>query len=107
MPNLSQFKTREDFNKWYSNYRKKESWRVYHAEYNREWRKNNTTFKDKVRFKVYRALQSGILKKGKCLVCASPDTEAHHDDYEKPLEVKWFCRKHHRKHDVETGKRMS
>ncbi|GAG03219.1 unnamed protein product, partial [marine sediment metagenome] len=38
---------------------------------------------------------SGRLKRGKCLVCGDEKTEAHHEDYSKPLEVKWLCKKHH------------
>lgn len=105
MPNLEQFETREDFNKWYSTYRKNKSWKEYHTKYNREWRKRNTIFKDLVRRKVFMALKNGLIKKGKCEICESFEVEAHHDDYSKPLDIRWFCRKHHRAHDVATGKR--
>lgn len=44
---------------------------------------------------VRQALRKGELKRGKCEVCQSLRCEAHHDDYAKPLEVRWFCRQHH------------
>jgi hypothetical protein len=31
-----------------------------------------------------------------CEVCGDPQTHAHHDDYSKPLDVRWFCPRHHR-----------
>lgn len=37
----------------------------------------------------------GKVKKMPCCKCGSIDAEAHHDDYDKPLEVRWFCRSHH------------
>ena len=40
-------------------------------------------------------IKRGKLKKGICEVCGSADVEAHHDDYTKPLAVRWFCRLHH------------
>lgn len=44
-----------------------------------------------IRNRIYR----GTLQRGPCEVCAKPDTHAHHDDYSKPLEVRWLCTKHH------------
>ena len=29
-----------------------------------------------------------------CEICGKP-AQAHHDDYDKPLEVRWLCPKHH------------
>jgi len=49
---------------------------------------------------VSRAKQKGILIKPKyCAMCGieTSELEAHHDDYSKPLEVQWICRKCHRK----------
>lgn len=42
------------------------------------------------------ARRSGKLKKQPYEVCGDPDAQGHHDDYNKPLEVRWFCGKHHR-----------
>jgi hypothetical protein len=47
------------------------------------------------RDKVYHALKIGLLVKGPCEICNNPKTEGHHDDYSKPLEVRWLCRKCH------------
>lgn len=30
-----------------------------------------------------------------CEICDYQETDKHHDDYSKPLEVIWLCRKHH------------
>lgn len=37
----------------------------------------------------------GKLVPGPCEVCGSVDTEKHHDDYSRPLAVRWLCRVHH------------
>ena len=39
-------------------------------------------------------IKYGKVKKGNCF-CGEPGVEAHHEDYSKPLEVTWYCRKHH------------
>ena len=49
----------------------------------------------KARKKVHNALRSGTLIKQGCLICGEERVFAHHEDYSKPLEVIWLCRKHH------------
>lgn len=41
------------------------------------------------------AERSGRIKKKPCEVCDSLDAHKHHDDYSKPLDVRFLCRKHH------------
>lgn len=41
------------------------------------------------------AIRDGILKKQPCLICGG-DSEAHHPDYSRPLDVVWLCANHHR-----------
>jgi hypothetical protein len=51
----------------------------------------------KARNAVNNALRDGNLARQPCEICGSTfDVEAHHDDYSKPLEVRWLCFKHHR-----------
>lgn len=41
------------------------------------------------------AMRVGRLQKQPCEVCGAARAEAHHDDYSKPLDVRWLCRTHH------------
>ncbi|MGL5551487.1 MAG: hypothetical protein ACRDCV_04165 [Plesiomonas shigelloides] len=45
---------------------------------------------------VQRAIRSGKLHRMPCEECGSTDNvHAHHDDYLKPLNVRWLCAAHH------------
>ncbi len=45
---------------------------------------------------VCKAVSSGRITRQPCSVCGTTvDVHAHHPDYNKPLEVTWFCRSHH------------
>lgn len=49
---------------------------------------------------VTNALKYKRLTKTPCF-CGETKVEAHHDDYTKPLDVIWVCKKHHVQKDKE------
>jgi len=49
------------------------------------------------------AIRSGKLTKQVCEICGSNNTQAHHDDYNNPLAVRWLCVKHHRQYHKGIG----
>lgn len=54
--------------------------------------------KARTRMITRNAIRRGDLVRQPCEVCGSERVDAHHDDYSKPLEVRWLCRKHHSEH---------
>jgi len=42
------------------------------------------------------ALRRGLIERDVCQVCGDPQTDGHHPDHTKPLEVVWLCRRHHK-----------
>lgn len=49
---------------------------------------------------IRRELKNGNLLKQPCEVCGRTDyVEAHHADYNKPLEINWLCIDHHNERD--------
>ena len=74
----------------------------YYREYDRSrgYRSHNETLrayrskypnKCKAHRIVQRAIRSGKLFSESCERCGSENTHAHHDDYLKPLNVRWLC----------------
>ena len=75
---------------------KTEKGKALHAEKRRIYRSTpEGSFKDAARAKVAQAVKSGKLIRLPCLVCGDPNSQAHHEDYSKPLEVQWLCQHHH------------
>lgn len=77
-------------------------------ESNRIWREENRqrireydamqrdTDKVRARMAVRLAIKAGKLKVQPCERCGyGVGVHAHHEDYSKPLEVIWLCRRHH------------
>lgn len=41
------------------------------------------------------AIKKGLLVRQPCEVCNAEPADAHHEDYRRPMEVRWLCRQHH------------
>lgn len=53
-------------------------------------------------------IKRGKVKRGPCEVAGcKARAEAHHDDYDKPLEVRWLCTEHHRAHHKRAKKKAA
>ena len=76
-------------------YRKTPQGRAAVLRSHRKWAKNNPLKRDAT-VKVGNAVRDGRLLKQPCEVCGETVVEAHHDDYSKPLDVRWLCNEHHR-----------
>lgn len=45
---------------------------------------------------VYAASIRGLIIRQPCVVCGCNRSQAHHDDYSRPLDVTWLCQLHHK-----------
>lgn len=82
--------------------------------YHREWRstpdgrakmragvtasRNRYPERQRARHALHQAILRGEVVPGPCYVGegCSGQIEGHHDDYSRPLDVIWACRRHHR-----------
>ena len=53
------------------------------------------TSQQQARTMVTAAIKRGDLVPASCSRCGNPKAEAHHEDYSRPLDVVWLCRKCH------------
>jgi len=68
----------------------------HYANYYKEYWHKRPSIKKKARWIIKDALRSGKIKKLPCIYCGEKRSEAHHFDYNNPLEVIWLCSKHHK-----------
>lgn len=88
---------------YYKNIEKKKKYgKIYKSKtrdkskiYAKTWLENNRE-KQRTHSKVAKALSKKILIKKPCKVCKEKRVDAHHPNYDKPLEVIWLCRQHHK-----------
>jgi len=85
-------------------YREDPNRRAKSQEYVKKWRRENPE-RYKAHLAVNNAIRDGRLRPLPCEVCFNThDLHAHHEDYSKPLDVKWLCAKCHHRHHAEIGK---
>ena len=65
-----------------------------HRYWQANWRRTNPD-KYEAHLAVQWAVKAGEPDKGTCEVCGLEAADAHHDQYEEPLRVRWFGRRHH------------
>lgn len=70
------------------------------AAYMREWRSRHPMTAEQRRRDSARSYAGVYLRRGKiqrsaCVRCESSQSQMHHPDYTKPLEVVWLCRPCH------------
>ncbi len=72
-----------------------------HNEYMRNWRPKYSQLTPEQQLRancrsyanVYK--RRGLLQQEACQCCGDPNSEMHHKDYSKPLDVDWLCRQCH------------
>lgn len=110
------------FSVYFHKYQKRKYVRSYCIEckrkYQRKWKRKNPSknlqysykwiAKNRKKFlahqRVQNAIRSGKLMRKNCEKCERSG-HAHHDDYNKPLIVRWLCNKHHKQ--IHNGKSNS
>ena len=48
-------------------------------------------------YKAANAEKKGLLIRQPCEICGEVDVQKHHEDYSKPLDIEWLCKKCHQK----------
>lgn len=89
-PQESKAKQRE----WAVRHRKTKRGRAMKAKSDSKYRARYPE-KRKATNAVNSMIVSGKWKRKPCEKCGQIKAEAHHDDYLKPLDVKWLCKTHH------------
>lgn len=64
------------------------------AERKKAWRTEDLR-RQKAHNAVYSAVKSGKLLRQPCCRCGEEKTVAHHEDYDRPLDIMWLCQPCH------------
>ncbi len=64
---------------------------------NKRWNDKNK-HKKRAHGQLRHAIEMGRVIKEACKICGALKVEGHHEDYDKPYDVIWFCHLHHSYH---------
>lgn len=73
------------------------------SEYYRKWYAKNGRKRDEAKVFAHSCVMLAVkrgtlIRPDKCSICPRTEKiEGHHEDYDKPLEVVWYCNRCHRK----------
>ena len=70
------------------------------SEVAKAWRAEDTR-RSAAHNAVARAIRNGSLLRLPCIRCGADKSLAHHEDYDKPLEVMWLCQACHKQRHKE------
>lgn len=92
MVRLLRERKRDDFREYNRRYRRKHE--GISTKSSRQWR---SKFPERARAHgiLWKEIMKGTVVRQPCEVCGQGKAHAHHDDYSKPLEVRWLCAMHH------------
>ena len=76
------------------------------SSYQKEYRKKFPK-KYKAHSLINYAIKSNKLFREPCEICGKEKTHAHHDDYDKPLNIRWLCAEHHRQWHAKHGESLN
>lgn len=83
-------------------YRKTDAGKKAMLKANKKYRENNPN-KYRAHNMVNNAVRDGNLFPEPCEICGMGLARGHHDDYAKPLNVRWLCPEHHKQWHDENG----
>lgn len=70
-----------------------------HSKATKKYKENHSE-KRKAQAAIAHGLRDGKIEKLPCFVCGSEKSEAHHPNYDAPLDVIWLCDTHHKQTHV-------
>jgi len=56
---------------------------------------------------VNNAIRDKKLFRMPCEICGKENSHAHHDDYAKPLNIRWLCSEHHHEWHIANGEGLN
>jgi len=63
-------------------------------EINKRWRQEDKR-KTQCHNAAIRAIRKGLIIRTPCIVCGAEKVVAHHESYDRPLDVVFYCQPHH------------